>query len=124
LYFSSIDAAENMYIVAIPMSTIIVGVTLFLMANMEMMRQGTSENTMALTVSPRSPVNPRMLMSMMKNRDAPKRAPDEIPVVYGSARGLRTMYCMTAPPIPRIAPMMTHPIPRGSVPSNTRLLSR
>ena len=124
MYFSSIDAAENMYIVAIPMSTIIVGVTLFLMANMEMMRQGTSENTMALTVSPRSPVNPRMLMSMMKNRDAPKRAPDEIPVVYGSARGLRTMYCMTAPPIPRIAPMMTHPIPRGSVPSKTRLLSR
>ena len=124
MYFSSMDAAENMYMVAIPMSTIIVGVTFFLMANTEMMMQGTSENTMALSVSPRSPVKPKMLMSMMKNRDAPNRAPDDIPVVYGSARGLRTMYCMTAPPIPRIAPMMTHPIPRGSVPSNTRLLSR
>ena len=81
LYFSNIDAAENMYIVAIPMSTIIVGVTLFLMANMEMIMQGTRENTMAFRVSPRSPVKPKMLMSMMKNRDAPNSAPDEIPVV-------------------------------------------
>lgn len=124
MYFSSMDAAENMYIVAIPMSTIIVGVTFFLMAKTEMIMQGTSENSMAFRVSPRSPVNPKMLMSMMKNRDAPNRAPEDIPVVYGSARGLRTMYCITAPPMPSMAPTITHPMPRGRVPSKTRLLSR
>ena len=50
---------------------------------------------------------------------APNDAPEEIPVVYGSASGFFIMLCMTAPhaarPIPTMAPVIT----RGSLVSHT-----
>ena len=54
---------------------------------------------------------------------APSAAPDEIPVVYGSARGFFIMLCMAAPAIARPIPARRAAMTRGMRRFHTTLMS-
>ena len=82
---------------------------------------GRRANTNALMTVPKLPLT-RVIPNVIA-MVAPKAAPEDIPVVYGSARGFFIMLCIAAPamarPIPARRPMMT----RGILSSQTTLMS-
>ena len=74
--------------------------------------QGSIENRNAIAIRFRLYERPSPMPKTM-DRDTPSSAPLEIPVVNGSASGLRIMVCIIAPPTLSMAPMVTHPIALG-----------
>lgn len=60
-----------------------------------------------------------MLTPSIMKIAAPSDAPDATPVVYGSARGLRMMDCIMAPPTASPAPAKSASRARGTVYSHT-----
>ncbi len=111
--------ALNRYITAIP-ARIIVAADVFLREETMMMTAaGISEKKNAVVMRPRLPMVPVTVIPNPRARVAPKDAPDDIPVVYGSARGFFIMLCMAAPATPRQHPTMSPPTILGRRMSNT-----
>ncbi len=66
---------------------------------------GIKANTNAFTTRPHWPVT--TVIPEIMARLAPKDAPDDIPVVYGSARGFFMTLCIVAPATARHTPTTT-----------------
>ena len=107
-----------------PISIIMTGGMRFRRVTTRITAVGMSENRNALTIVaycsgiPGTMQNPTTMA-----RDAPSPAPDDIPVVYGSARGLRIMYCIAHPAAARPAPTVIAVIALGRRDSHTMYLS-
>ena len=69
-------------------------------------RAGMRENTNALEMMPYSPTVLVMVNPSRIATTAPRHAPDEMPVVYGSARGFPVIACITMPPTANPIPAM------------------
>ena len=104
-------SALNTYISDVPARITMAGEGFLNLDSARMTAAGTRPNTKALTTTPRSPGTMHMprVMAMV----APNAAADDIPVVYGSARGFFSMLCMAAPATPRPAPTTTAEMMRG-----------
>ena len=81
VYFSRVVMAEKMYMTAIPMRIITVGVTFLNIEKTTIIATGTNENRNALIRRPMSYPNPVNPEPKTMNMVTPNRAPDEIPVV-------------------------------------------
>ena len=81
---------------------------------------GINANTKAFAILETSPAPGITDIPSMTDIVTPNRAPDDIPVVYGSANGFLIEDCITAPDIPSVAPASIPTIALGTFPSNTR----
>lgn len=118
--FTIVLHALNRYITPMPMRIIMAGVTRLNLADSSIMAAGMRENTNALTTVAYSPLRPgSMHMPITMDRDAPRPAPEDMPVVYGSARGFLRMYCIAHPATASPAPTDTAVIARGRRDSHT-----
>ena len=100
--------AEKKYMTPIPHSIIIVSVIRLEIDSTSMAAMGTSESRKALDITDASPLSPGMMeIPITSDRTAPKDAPDETPIVYGSAKGFLITACMTDPQTPRAKPVIT-----------------
>ena len=110
--------ALKIYMTAIPAMIIVVGDAPFIFETNRMTAVGINENTNApitIAYAVLAADTPRPIIIV-----APKLAPEDIPVVYGSAKGLRRMLCITTPaaakPIPARMPVQI----LGNLHSNIR----
>lgn len=95
----------------VPARIIMTGDGLLNRESTRIMPAGTSPKTNALTTTPALPGmmnTPRVIATV-----APKAAPEDMPVVYGSARGFFSMLCIAAPATASPAPDMTAARMRG-----------
>lgn len=110
----------NTNIVAMPKSIMDVDVSFLNFDMRTMMVVGINENRNALAIVEVSPDKngmieiPQTMLNM-----APKKAPDEIPIVYGSASGLRMLFCIMTPPIDSPTPTNNAPSALGRRTSQT-----
>ena len=105
--------ALKMYMTAMPAMIIVVGDAPFIFETSRMTPIGMREKRNAPTTIEYAPLTtetPSPITSV-----APKPAPDDMPVVYGSAKGLRRMLCITAPAAPSPAPARSPVHMRGSL---------
>ena len=99
----------NRYVTATPTSIRLVGLERVFGESMTIMIMGIKEKMNAFIMTPTSlmkAIEIRLIPRIMET-DTPNIAPDEIPVVYGSAKGLCITLCITAPDTPRAAPAIT-----------------
>ena len=87
-------SALNMYISDVPHRIIIVGVALRTLLISRITTIGISAKTNAFTTTPPPAISSTPRMSAMA---APNPAPEEMPIVYGSARGFFSMLCIAVP---------------------------
>ena len=84
------------------------------------MAVGIRENRNALTMVTAVPVTNGMTdIPQTMLRTAPRNAPEDIPMVYGSARGFLKSFCMIAPATERAAPVTMAPMALGTLTSQT-----
>ena len=109
--------AENTYMTATPINIVDSGdIFLFITEKKIITNAGISANTKAFTTMADSPYSPGITeIPRIIAKDDPSPAPDDIPVVYGSARGFFSELCMTAPQIARPAPTNSPPRTRGNL---------
>ena len=120
VYFRRVVVAVKIYIIAIPISTMTVGVTFLNIENNMIIADGINANMNALIIIPKLLESPGIIVNPnTTNNVTPNNAPDEIPVVYESVRGFLIIVCITAPPIPRIPPTNIPAIALGVSPSHT-----
>ena len=98
----------NTYMIPIPVMMMVIGDALVLleinrMTNTGIMENANARRTVRLGICTR--IEPDAIASA-----APNDAPDDIPVVYGSAIGFLRTLCMTEP-------QMANPAPPNSAPS-------
>ena len=93
--------ALNMYISEVPQRIIIVGVALLTLLRSRITAMGMRANTKAFTTTPPPAISS---MPRISATAAPNPAPDDIPMVYGSARGFFRMLCMAVPHTARAKP--------------------
>jgi hypothetical protein len=92
----------------------VAGVISILVDRAMMMMAGTMAPMKALDTMPISPVVDVNVTPAMMAMTAPKQAPDDIPVLYGSARGFAIMDCMSAPQMASEAPAVMATITWGT----------
>ena len=104
----------NRNITAMPVRIIVAGVIFLNLDIATIIIVGTRENMNAFITVVLTPLTngtrdiPRTML-----RVAPRNAPDDMPMVYGSARGFLKSFCIIAPATARPAPIMIAPIARG-----------
>ena len=108
--------ALNMYIRDVPHRIIMVGVALLTLLISSITAIGISANTNALTTTPPPATSstPRIRATA-----APKPAPEDIPMVYGSASGFFRMLCIAVPQTARANPHTMAPMILGRRRSTT-----
>lgn len=105
--------ASKKYITAIPARIIVVG-DVWRIVDIRMMAAiGISEKTNALMTRPHWPVI--TVIPEIIARLAPNDAPEDIPVVYGSAKGFFITLCIVAPATARHTPTTTAMMIIGSL---------
>ena len=105
-----------MYISDVPQRIIIVGVAFLNLLIRRMTAMGMSANTKALTTTPPPATSS---MPSMRAKAAPNPAPEDIPIVYGSARGFFRMLCIAVPHIASANPQTIAPMILGILSSRT-----
>ena len=112
VYFISVVAAVNTYMTPIPMRIIVVGVVFLRNVNRMMTAVGINAKMNALMMFPNSVPGKNDIPATTANV-MPNMAPEEIPVVYGSASGFLIADCITAPHTANVAPTATPAMARG-----------
>ncbi|MBO4569150.1 MAG: hypothetical protein J5674_04210 [Candidatus Methanomethylophilaceae archaeon] len=115
--FRTVLHALNKYITAIPAMIIVVADEPFILDTARIIIIGIKENRNALTTMAYCPLakeNPAQTAKV-----APSDAPDDMPVVYVSARGFFSMLCMATPQTAKADPARRPPMTRGRRSSHT-----
>ena len=110
----------NRNMTAIPVRIMAVGVSLRYFATRTMMAVGINEHMNEFTTVVAVPLmNGTMEIPRIMLRVAPRNAPEDIPIVYGSARGFLKSFCMIAPATDSPAPISRAPSALGTRTSQT-----
>ena len=97
-----------MYVMATPARMSVAGIDPIRFERRMIKSIGMTANRKAFIIPPISEkIPPPTEMPKIMATAIPKHAPDEIPVVYGSAKGFFIMLCMAAPAPPSPIPAMT-----------------
>ena len=107
-FIRNVIMALKKYDRAEPARMSVAGVMWILRARMMIAAAGTIAPMKALTTIPYPPADAKDTPTTM-DATAPRHAPDDIPVLYGSARGLFIMDCMSDPAAARPHPATIAP---------------
>lgn len=112
--------APNMKLIASPARMTVAGETFLILVMPTITAAGMIPVMNAFSIRAISSLRNGTVMPSTIPAESPTMAPDEIPVVYGSARGFLSMACMATPTTARDAPAQMAANALGILSSHTR----